>query len=164
MADLTMRETLQPSLLDRLTDDEPGRQAESRERRIISLEKLREYVLRDLGCLLNRGQTAQVENLEDYPYVARSVLNYGAPDLSGSLVSSTSVEEIQQAVRKAIWDFEPRIIKNSVEVRAQVDSTKMNEKVLVFEIEGSLWAEPMPLRLFLKTEIDLETGNVTIEE
>jgi type VI secretion system protein ImpF len=40
----------------------------------------------------------------------------------------------------------------------------MNHNALVFEIQGELWAQPVPLELFLKTEIDLETGNFSVAE
>ena len=67
MAELTVKERLQPSLLDRLTDDEPDKNVESRDRRVISLERLRECVMRDLGWLLNTGKLSQVQNLDAYP-------------------------------------------------------------------------------------------------
>ena len=54
MAELTQKERLQPSLLDRLTDDEPPTQQESREKRVLSMHKLRLFVLRDISWLLNR--------------------------------------------------------------------------------------------------------------
>ena len=31
-------------------------------------------------------------------------------------------------------------------------------------IEAELWAQPLPLRLFLRTEIDLETGSVNVTD
>ena len=42
MAELTTQERLQPSLLDRLTDDEPGKHEESRDKRVITANRLRE--------------------------------------------------------------------------------------------------------------------------
>ena len=68
---------------------------ESRDRRVISLERLRECVLRDLGWLLNTGRLSQVQNLGAYPEVARSVLNYGSIDLSGRHLSSTDLAELE---------------------------------------------------------------------
>ena len=41
MAELLPQERLQPSLLDRLTDYEPGSAVESRERRVLSTQQLR---------------------------------------------------------------------------------------------------------------------------
>ena len=110
MAELTVKERLQPSLLDRLTDDEPEKNVESRDRRVISLERLRDCVLRDLGWLLNTGRLSQVQDLDAYPEVARSVVNYGSIDLSGRHLSSTDLAELESAVKQAILEFEPRIL------------------------------------------------------
>ncbi len=40
----------------------------------------------------------------------------------------------------------------------------MNSNALAFEIEGELWADPVPIHLFMQTEVDLETGSVSIKE
>jgi type VI secretion system protein ImpF len=40
----------------------------------------------------------------------------------------------------------------------------MTHNALVFEIAGELWAQPVPLELFLKTEIDLESGEIAVSE
>src|ERR1700737_3299806 len=55
MADLSLQERLQPSLLDRLADDEPEKSQESRERRGLSMQKLRESVLRGPAWVMNAG-------------------------------------------------------------------------------------------------------------
>ena len=91
MPELTLQERLQPSLLDRLTDDDPQRQQESRGERVMSMRQLRESVLRDLGWLLNTSNLTSVHDLTAYPQVAQSVLNYGVPDLTGLTVSSVDV-------------------------------------------------------------------------
>jgi type VI secretion system protein ImpF len=78
MAELAARERLQPSLLDRLTDDEPERGIEARERRVMSLRMLRDSVLRDLGWLLNTTNLLSVTDHPKLPHVAASVLNSAA--------------------------------------------------------------------------------------
>ena len=40
----------------------------------------------------------------------------------------------------------------------------MAHNAMSFEIEAELWAQPVPLRLYLKTEIDLETGRVKLSD
>lgn len=164
MAELTPQERLQPSLLDRLTDDEPQHTQESRNRRVLSLQRLRESVLRDVAWLLNTTNLVDHELTENYPLVAQSVVNYGLPDLAGLTASAVDVAELEALVRQAIWDFEPRILRHSVKVRAQAAGDQMNHNALVFEIEGDLWAQPVPLELFLKTEVDLESGNIAVTE
>jgi type VI secretion system protein ImpF len=49
-------------------------------------------------------------------------------------------------------------------IKLVVDHESMNSNSVVFEIEGELWAQPVPLRVFLKTELDLETGDVQIAD
>jgi type VI secretion system protein ImpF len=164
MADLTKNERLQPSLLDRLTDDEPQARQESREKRVISPARLRDCVRRDLTWLFNATNLAAVENLEGYPEVLRSVLNYGMPDLAGRTASSIDTRALEQLLRQVIWDFEPRLIKRSVKVRILTDDRVMNHNSMSFDIEAELWAQPLPLRLFLRTEIDLENGGVNVQD
>lgn len=164
MAELTQKERLQPSLLDRLTDDEPGQRQESRDKRVLSPSRLRECVRRDLSWLLNTTNLAAIQDLEGHPEVARSVVNYGMPDLAGRTVTSVDVRALERLMMKVIADFEPRLLKSSVKVRIIADESKMNHNAMLFDIEAELWAQPLPLRLFLRTEIDLENGGVSVTD
>src|SRR6478609_4678955 len=88
MAELAPKERLQPSLLDRLTDDEPERQVESRDKRVLSLDRLRAGVRRDLSWLFNTSHLASAQDLSAFPEAAASTINYGLPDLAGRTASS----------------------------------------------------------------------------
>jgi len=162
MAELAPRERLQPSLLDRLSDDEPDTSSEPRERRVLSLRTLREGVLRDLAWLLNTTNLLSVEPRAGLPGVASSVLNYGVPAMSGHAVGSIDAPGLERGIRQAIWDFEPRLIRASVSVKARLCAADRN--TLTFDIEADLWAQPYPERLYLKTELDLERGAVLLSE
>jgi type VI secretion system protein ImpF len=164
MAELTKKERLQPSLLDRLTDDEPDARQESRDKRVLSPARLRECVRRDLTWLFNTTSLSVVEEMASSPEVLASVVNYGMPDLAGRTASSVDVRALEQIICKVIWDFEPRLIKSSVTVRIYADESKMNNNAMLFDIEAELWAQPLPLRLFLRTEIDLANGGVSVSD
>jgi type VI secretion system protein ImpF len=164
MAELTPKERLQPSLLDRLTDDEPDKRQESREKRVLSPSRLRESVRRDLSWLFNTVNLAATENLDDYPEVERSTLNYGLPDLAGRTASSIDKLSIERLLRRAVWDFEPRLTRQAVRVKLVIDPERMSHNAMCFQIEAELWAQPLPLRLFLRTDLDLETGEVAVSE
>jgi len=165
VAELGYQERLQPSLLDRLTDDDPESRTEPRERRVLTLRTLRQSVLRDLGWLLNARGLGCGQDLSDYPLVAQTVLNFGLPDLAGRTASGLDLAEVEHLMLQAIRDFEPRILRNSVRVRAVASGDATGQQnTLVFEIEGDLWAQPLPERLFLKTELDLEVGEVRVSE
>jgi len=162
MAELAPRERLQPSLLDRLSDDEPGSAVESRERRVLSLRTLREGVLRDLAWLLNSTNLLSVLDAGKLPHVANSVVNYGVPDISGIPVSGLNLNQLERGIRQAIWDFEPRLIRASVKVAQAAAEVGYNK--MIFEIEADLWAQPYPERLYLKTELDLDRASVVLTE
>jgi type VI secretion system protein ImpF len=72
--------------------------------------------------------------------------------------------DIQIKIRQAIRDFEPRIFPESIVVKVALSADQMNQNAITFEIEGELWAQPLPLRLYLRAELDLETGNINIAD
>lgn len=164
MAELLHSERLQPSLLDRLTDDEPDKSVESREKRVLSFRQLRQSVLRDLSWLLNTSALESMVDLTDAPYVARSVINYGTPALSGTHLINADVPKIEKKIKQAIIDFEPRIIPGSIKLELITNDQQMNQKAMCFKIEGDLWAQPLPVRLYIRSDLDLETGEVTVKE
>lgn len=164
MAELLPQERLQPSLLDRLTDDAPEARSESREARVLNLTQLRASVMRDVAWLLNTVHLAASQDLTPWPEASHSTLNYGIPDLAGSSAAGRDAVELERAVRQAVLDFEPRILRDTVRVRVLVQPEQMSRRALTFIIEGDLWAQPVPLSVYLKTEVDLETGSVSVAD
>jgi type VI secretion system protein ImpF len=164
VADLTPKERLQPSLLDRLADDEPDKRQESADKRILSLQRLREGVRRDLTWLLNTPNLATVQDLDDYPEVAASTLNFGIPDLAGRTTSSLDAGIVAKLLKAAILNFEPRLLKNSVKVRIVVDPDQHSPNAVCFAVEADLWSQPLPLKLYFRTELDLEDGEARVTE
>jgi len=164
MPDLAPKERLQPSLLDRLTDDEPERQVESRDKRVLSLDRLRAGVRRDLSWLFNTSHLASAQDLSAFPEAAASTINYGLPDLAGRTASSIVGPMLENLVRRAIWQFEPRLRKNSVNVRIARTPGGYSHNAVVMTIDAELWAQPTPVRLLLRTDIDLESGEVHVAE
>jgi type VI secretion system protein ImpF len=158
MAELTSQERLQPSLLDRLTDNEPGKREESRDQRVLSLARLRECVLRDISWLLNSERLSSKQQVPDCPDAMRSVINYGIPSLSGINAAGIDNGTLEREIVEAIHTFEPRLIRGSVTVRAISSEEHMGGRALTFNIEADMWAQPLPLRLYLQTQLDLETG------
>ena len=87
-----------------------------------------------------------------------------APELAGLRASIKDVKDLEKAVKQAIITFEPRILKNTLRVTIDRRAQQYNNTALVFRIEGQMWAQPMPLNLNLRTEVDLETGSVELKE
>jgi type VI secretion system protein ImpF len=154
-------ERIQPCLLDRLTDENPEAVKESRNERVISVKRYREGVLRDLIWLLNAKAHTTQDGLEDFPEAARSVLNFGTRDLCGLISSSLDLQTLEQEIAEAMRRLEPRINPGSLVVTAVSGSQKVANGIGI-EIRGELWAYPVPEQLFIRTEIDLDTGKYTV--
>lgn len=158
------RDRLQPALLDRLLDDEPERQTEPAAARVLTKQQLRQAVLRDLTWLLNSVRPPGIDE-ERQPHAAASVLNYGLPPLSGAQASTLDVATLEQNVRRSILLFEPRILPDSLRVRAlETVSMLDSHNHIAIEITGLLWAQPVPLEVLIRTELDLETGQVDVRD
>ena len=164
MPTVDARNRLQPALLDRLTDEAPGAQREADDHRVMSKAQLRQAVLRDLGALFNAVQPLG-RAADAYPGVAASVLNFGLPALSGQLASRLDVGVLERAIRQAVQRYEPRILADSLQVRA-LESTSVldTHNVIAFEIRGHLWSQPVPLEILLRTQMDLEAGQVEVRD
>ena len=160
MADL-FGERIQPCLLDRLTDENPEAVKESRNERVISIKRYRESVLRDLIWLLNAKAHADQDGLDEFPEAARSVLNFGTRDLCGLISSSLDLGALEEEIAEAMRRLEPRINPGSLAVTAVSGSEKFANGIAV-EIRGDLWAYPVPEQLYIRTEIDLDTGKYTV--
>lgn len=154
-------EKIQPCLLDRLTDHAPEKKDEASHERVVSISRYREGVLRDLRWLLSASRHADEEELQFYPAVRTSTLNFGIRSLCGRMAESTEGGVLEREISQAVEAFEPRIAPESLTVEMKPAGEAKAKNELVIEIRGDLWARPMPEEFLIKTKIDLETGELT---
>ncbi len=156
---------LQPALLDRLTDDDPGNTQEPVKQAVVSKGRLKRTVLRDIGWLLNTTAYHVSGELDDYPEVRRSVLNFGVPVLSGKNFSEVSWADLERAIHEALVQFEPRLLPESLRIRAlNVEQNYGHHNRIEFEIRAELWSIPFPIELLLRSQLDLETRQVNLAD
>jgi type VI secretion system protein ImpF len=165
MVEVGARDALQPALLDRLTDHDPTRKVEGRDERVLSRAQLRASVLRDLSWLFNSTNLASSVDLSAHPLAAQSTLNYGLTALAGNAVAGLEFAEVEQILKDAILRFEPRILPQTLTVRGIPAKDAMgHHNILSLEITGELWAQPYPVELLIKTDMDLESGEIRLVE
>lgn len=162
MADQTLTERLQPSLLDRLTDQAPGEAKERRDERVIDVRRLRDIVQRDLSWLLNTNNHETLLDPEAYPNVCNSVINYGVREVAGELSSLERAVAIRDMIRQAIERFEPRIRAGTLDVVLRVDKGT-SRSIISYDIRAEMWAQPLPLELYLRSEVNVATGELKLE-
>ena len=164
MAAAGSHDRLQPSLLDRLTDHAPDDKRESFDQQTLTMQRLRQAVLRDLAWLLNTTNLATTEELSGTPLVARSTINFGIPGITGLVAYAGKQGTLETMLAEAIRIFEPRIRPDSIKVRARESKEAQAVPAMVFEIAGELWAQPVPQQLFLETSIELETRLAVVSD
>ena len=156
---------LQPALLDRLTDDDPNQRSETLQGSVVSKNRLKRTVLRDLVWLLNTTAHNTSGQLDLYPEVRRSVINYGIPVLSGKNFSGVDWLDLERQIFEAIVAFEPRILPGTLSVKASAPTDLMgHHNLLQFELRGELWSMPYPVELLIRSELDLETGYMKLTD
>lgn len=151
-----------PALLDRFIGDPPAGKVDGV--RSMSRRQLRDALLRDLDDLL-RTAPALDRRWQDDPVLGASVLNYGLSPLTGRTASSVDARLLEARVRQAILRFEPRLLPETLAVRAIEPSSLLDtHNVVEIEIRGHLWSHPEPLDILLRTRMNLEAGQVDVRE
>lgn len=157
------RDRLQPALLDRLTSDMSD--AAGQDPLFVSKAALRRAVIRDLGWLFNAVQPLPASQASNHPNAVKSAVNFGLPPLAGQVASKLDITHLERVIHQAIIDFEPRLRGDTVVVRAvEAEDVLGTHNVIVFEIHGWLWAQPVPLELMLRTHLNLEAGKVELRD
>jgi type VI secretion system protein ImpF len=113
---------------------------------------------------MNTTHMAAVQELDPESEVSRSVVNFGICDLAGQTLSGIDRLGLERLIREAIWNYEPRLLRESVRLELSTDDSRIGQNSLLFDIQAELWAQPTPVALYLRTEIDLENGSVKVEE
>lgn len=156
---------LLPTLFDRLRDDEPLRSSEAPGEYTVTRTQMRQIIQRDLAFLLN---TMNMEDLLDrgrHAEAAASTINYGVPPLAGSYLSEHKWADIEQRLRRAIFDFEPRLMQETLQiVPLMKEGAERQYNVLLFEIRGAIRMDPYPMTFMVQSSVDLETNRMSINE
>jgi type VI secretion system protein ImpF len=161
MAKREIERTVQPSLLDRLTDDEPRSSADPATSYAESLRAFKMGVQRDLEWLLNTRRMPTPLD-EEFVELKQSLYTYGLPDvtsLSGD--SSAARVKLLREVEEALTNFEPRLMNVRISmVEADADKTR---RELHFVVEATLRLDPTPEQVGFDTVLQFSSGQYAIE-
>lgn len=154
---------LLPTLFDRLRDEAPSRRDELPAEYTVTPGQLRDIVQRDLGFLLNTTNAEDLIDRERHADAASSTVNFGVPPLAGSYLSERKWADIERIIRRAITDYEPRLLPETVIVRPLMKAGASEEyNVLLFEIQAMINLRPYPLEFTVQSSVDLETNRMSV--
>jgi type VI secretion system protein ImpF len=159
MARWEPEQTVTQSVLERLIDRDPEHGSEAPPTRAQSVRLLRASVRRDLEWLLNTRRTPEPAD-EEHPEVAKSVHNYGIPDLNAlNWQSSRDRTRLARVVQEALHIFEPRLRGIQVVPLEAVDGAP---HVMRFQIDGLLEMDPAPEHISFDTTLQLSSGEYQV--
>jgi len=123
---------------------------------------MRVSVRRELGWLLNTVHLAASIDLEPYPQVQTSVLNYGMPDLTGRVSTAGGVRARASQIAEQIKVFEPRLDQEALQVEAKPGIGLDNAVSYVIRGDITSAVRSMPVQFFANVEV--ETGEAVVRE
>jgi type VI secretion system protein ImpF len=145
--------------MDRLVDLEPERKLESVLGRAQSVRELKASLRRNLEWLLNSRRTIE-ESPASLKEVARSLYNYGLPDVSSLYLRSPKDQAfLLESIKTAIDLFEPRLMNVKVRLEPATD----DRRVMRFAIEGLLRMDPAPEQVVFDTVLEPTSGQYQVK-
>ncbi len=128
----------------------------------ISETALRREVSNDLADVLNTVNLDAAVGLGDVPEVARSVLNFGFPDLTAITIDENRLLTLSRDIERALKTFEPRLDAQTLKVTRDpfIDADALMVK---FFVKADLRAEPMNVAVEFVAEVELDTAKIKVE-
>lgn len=156
-----LERTVRPSLLDRLTDSEPGLAGDPTITREESERRYRKSVERDVEALLNTRRT-MVPAPEWCPELRRSVYDYGLVDTTGIPVGTKAGRDrLLSALQDAIERFEPRLARPRVRL---IDAQQVRAPQIRFVVEAVLVMDPGREDVLFDTVLEVASGEYDVSE
>ena len=115
----------------------------------------------DLEHLANTINLASVIDLDDYPAIRRSVLNFGIDDLTHLTTDSSDLLMLGEALRAALIAHEPRLVPETLSVEQHSDEWRTAQRISFFA-HAEMKCRPVDIPLEFVAEIDVGSGKVEL--
>jgi type VI secretion system protein ImpF len=160
MAKSEIERTVQPSILDRLTDEDPRSSADPRITYAESLRQFKESVQRDLEWLLNTRRTPRPAG-EEFEELRNSLYHFGVPDITSlSRDALESRVRLRSQVEEALALFEPRLANVSISIH-EMDG-EAHRRELRFTVDATLRLDPTPEQVTFDTVLHFSSGQIDV--
>jgi type VI secretion system protein ImpF len=122
-------------------------------------ESLRRHLSNDLASLMNTINLDASVDLTDYPYIQKSIINYGFGDLSTLSDKGFAAAEMSRFIRDTLIRHEPRLIPSTIEINVNKDVESVSQR-LTFDIAADMVASPVDVPLDFVAEVDMGAGKI----
>jgi type VI secretion system protein ImpF len=115
----------------------------------------------DLVALMNTINLESTVDLDRLDHVRRSIVNYGLPDITHLTSEEVGVDAIRERLVRALMDFEPRIISDSIQVEKTVKVSEVDQRVQ-FSVSCEMFCTPVDLAVDFVAELEISSGKVNL--
>jgi len=122
-------------------------------------ETLRKHLSNDMASLMNTIALDAIVDLEDAPYVRKSIVNFGFSDLSMMSQSKFAATDVAKLIRETLIRHEPRLIAGTIEINVNVAAQSVSQR-LTFDISAEMVATPIDVPLSFMAEVDMGAGKM----
>jgi type VI secretion system protein ImpF len=131
-----------------------------RPRQVITEAVLRQEVSRDLDNLLNAVALESTIDMTNAPYVRKSIINFGIPDITHRTIDENRIDDIPMEIKEALINFEPRLAAASINVTrdTSVDTTELKVR---FVVRADLTCDPIKAPVEFVAEVT-DVGKIIV--
>jgi type VI secretion system protein ImpF len=131
-----------------------------RARQVITEPILRREVSRDLEALLNAIALESSVDMKNAPYVRKSIVNFGIPDVTHRSIDEIGVNDIPEEIRAAIVNFEPRLAAATLHIERD-KSVDPAELKIRFIVRADLTCDPVHVPVEFVADV-IDTGKIIV--
>jgi len=131
-----------------------------RPRQIITETLLRREVARDLDALLNTIALESTIDLCTAPYVRKSILNFGIPDVTHRTIDEVGVNDIPAEIKAAVINYEPRLAGATLHIERD-ETVDVSELKVRFIVRADLTCHPVHVPVEFVADL-IESGKIVI--
>ena len=130
-------------------------------RRIGNDQALREDLSEDLVTLLNTVSLASAVDLDAFPFVAKSIVNFGLADLASKTADTAVLDKVGEELQAALKNFEPRLAAETISIERDtaVDSTELKVRFL---IHADMRASPIDVPVDFVADIEIDSAKMKV--
>ena len=123
--------------------------------------QLRAQLSRDLDTLMNTTNMQSANDISDFPFVTRSIVNFGIPDIVNRTIDEVRTASIVDEIRTAIIVYEPRLIRKTISV-ARDDAIDVAELRIRFYVKGEMSCDPVAVPVEFVADLEVASGKLAI--
>ncbi|MBY3347983.1 type VI secretion system baseplate subunit TssE [Rhizobium laguerreae] len=130
-------------------------------RRGMSEAQIRDIVLDDLSKIFSTIDLRSVLDIDDLPYVLKSVINFGLYDIMHLTSEDMGLAEIEKNILSALRSYEPRLRAGSLSVNRSEELDDVAQKIRL-AVYAEVSNRPIDIPIGFTAEVDLSSCKTTV--